>query len=223
MRKRDSCGSPHCENIMKRSDHSYTCSRCSISMRWTICSCSLGRKISRYCFYNPCWSFPVERSRQPATSMQWICLNSFYLSCKFSNNFWIIPDSMEVFRERISAPDDPGHQEHSRRRSSTEDISFTLPHWISLSDLRMRCMVAGLLRISSSISERFEIFTPDHICPDFFNLLINLFNSAIQTHPRGSWWHYMRFNSSVFSQSGAGNVDNGHTSGNEGHPVTKTP
>ena len=34
----------------------------------------------------------------------------------------------------------------------------------------------------NSISKRFEILTPDHICPDFFNLLIDLFNSDTGAH-----------------------------------------
>jgi len=38
----------------RQSDYSYTYSRGSTSMRYTICSRSTERKISLYCFFNPC-------------------------------------------------------------------------------------------------------------------------------------------------------------------------
>jgi len=76
--------------------------------------------------------------------------------------------------------------QHSRSRLSTEDISFTLPLWISSLDILVIftdelhcCRVTQAL---NSISESFEILTPDHICPDFFNLLVNLFNSDTGAH-----------------------------------------
>jgi len=114
--------------------------------------------------------------------MQWIRLKAFDLSRKFSNNFLIILKLTEAFNKCICPLDDPRHQEHSRSRSSTEDISFTLPHWISSSDLRMSCMVAGLLRISTVSASTFKILTPDHISPDFFNLLIDLIDSDTGAH-----------------------------------------
>jgi len=109
----------------------------------------ISNKYQPILFCYPCRFFPVKRSWQPAANMQGICLEAFDLFCKFKNDFWISSDLAEVRKKRICAPDDTRHQEHSRSRSSTEDISFTLPLWISSSDLRMSCIVAGLLRIST--------------------------------------------------------------------------